>query len=62
MHECTAFHSFHAARIEVTASKGSIPVLHECVVSETMSCIPSNNLVFSMFTTFSFRIHGNRVP
>jgi hypothetical protein len=36
IHESTAFYIFHEARIEVTAPKGSITVLHECVVSETM--------------------------
>jgi hypothetical protein len=36
IHECTAFYICHAALIQITDSKGSITVLHECVVSETM--------------------------
>jgi hypothetical protein len=35
--ESTAFYNFHVARIEITSSKVSITVLHECVISETMS-------------------------
>jgi hypothetical protein len=37
IHETTLFYNFHTTRIEVTASKGSISVLHECIVSETVS-------------------------
>jgi hypothetical protein len=36
VHESTAFYNRHAALIEITASTGSITVLHESVVSETV--------------------------
>jgi hypothetical protein len=36
IHESTAFYNCHEALIEIAASKGSITVFHECVVSEIM--------------------------
>jgi hypothetical protein len=37
IHESTTFYKFYAARIEVTASKGSITARYECVPSATTS-------------------------
>jgi hypothetical protein len=37
IHESTAFYNLHAVRIEITAYKGSISVLREHVISETMT-------------------------
>jgi hypothetical protein len=37
IHESTSFYNFCTGQIEVTTSKGSITVLYECIVSESMS-------------------------
>jgi hypothetical protein len=49
------FYDWHAALIGITASKGSITGLHECVASETMSRFPSNGL-FSECLQFSVSV------